>query len=98
MGSAFGTATKSLKFEPTIDVRAREDEMLFILDVPGVKQDDLDITLEHRLLTIKGVRSFERREASRSCSAEAMGLSLTPSSYRTTSTRAAFGRTLLMGS
>lgn len=63
MGSAFGTATSSLTFSPAIDVRASDAEVLFVCDVPGVKQDDLEITLTNRVLTIKGVRRFESDEA-----------------------------------
>lgn len=59
MGSAFGTATNSRTFEPAIDVRASESEVVFMCDVPGVKQEDLEVTLENNVLTIKGMRKFE---------------------------------------
>ncbi len=59
MGSAFGTATSSRTFDPAIDVRANDAEVVFVCDVPGVKQEDLDITLENHVLTIQGARKFE---------------------------------------
>lgn len=62
MGSAFGTATSSRTFDPAIDVRANENEVVFSCDVPGVKQEDLDVTLENQVLTIKGSRKFERKQ------------------------------------
>lgn len=62
MRSTFGAATNSQPFEPSIDVRANENEVVFICDVPGVKQDDLDVTVENHVLTLKGVRRFESRE------------------------------------
>ena len=62
MGSAFGTATNSRTFDPTIDVRASESEVVFLCDVPGVKQDDLEVTLENHVLTIKGTRKFDSRD------------------------------------
>jgi HSP20 family protein len=62
MGSAFGTATNSRTFDPAIDVRASETEVVFLCDVPGVKQDDLEITLENHVLTIKGTRKFDSRQ------------------------------------
>jgi HSP20 family protein len=62
MGSAFGTATSVRAFEPAIDVRTSEDEVRFVCDVPGLKQEDLEITLEDHLLTIKGTRRYEARE------------------------------------
>ncbi|HSU38028.1 MAG TPA: Hsp20/alpha crystallin family protein [Polyangiaceae bacterium] len=62
MGSAFGTATNPRTFNPTIDIRTSEDEVVFVCDVPGMKQEDLEITLENHVLTLKGARKFEGRE------------------------------------
>jgi HSP20 family protein len=59
MGSAFGTATSNLTFNPAIDVRASDTEITLFCDVPGVRQEDLEITLANRLLTIKGMRRFD---------------------------------------
>jgi HSP20 family protein len=60
MGSAFGTATSSQAFNPAIDVRASDTEVALVCDVPGVKQEDLEITIADRVLTIKGARHFDR--------------------------------------
>lgn len=65
MGSAFGTATTNLSFNPAIDVRANDAEVALICDVPGVKQEDIELTLENRVLTIKGTRRFDGRENER---------------------------------
>ena len=62
MGSAFGTATNSRTFDPAIDVRASDTEVVFICDVPGVKQEALEVTLENHVLTIKGTRKFESKD------------------------------------
>lgn len=62
MGSAFGTATNLRNFEPAIDVHASENEVVFLCDVPGVKQEDLEITLENHVLNIKGTRKFDGSE------------------------------------
>ena len=59
MGSAFGTATSNLTFNPAIDVRASDTEIALVCDVPGVRQEDLEITIANRLLTIKGTRRFD---------------------------------------
>jgi HSP20 family protein len=59
MGSTFGTATSSRAFNPGIDVRATDTEVALICDVPGVRQEDLEITLANRVLTIKGSRRFD---------------------------------------
>jgi HSP20 family protein len=62
MGSAFGTATSNRTFNPAIDVRASDSEVALVCDVPGVRQEDLEITLANRVLTIKGTRRFESKE------------------------------------
>lgn len=62
MGSTIGTATNSSNFTPAIDVRANDMEVVFLYDVPGVSQDNLEITLENHVLTVKGTRRFESKE------------------------------------
>jgi HSP20 family protein len=59
MGSGLGAATNPRPFNPDIDVRTTEEELLLVCDVPGVKREDLDVTLHEHVLTIKGVRKFE---------------------------------------
>jgi HSP20 family protein len=59
MGSSFGYATKTALFTPAVDVIAREHELVFQLDVPGVKQDSLEVTLENHVLSITGSRKYE---------------------------------------
>ncbi len=61
MGAAFGasTATSTRSFQPALDVRSSETEVSFVADVPGVKEEDLEVTLENHVLTISGARKFE---------------------------------------
>jgi HSP20 family protein len=46
-------------FPIAADVREKSDEYTLELDVPGVKLEDLEITLMNRELTIRGARRFE---------------------------------------
>jgi HSP20 family protein len=62
MGSMLGTAMSTRTFDPAIDVHASDNEVVFVCDVPGIKQDDLEVTLENHVLTIKGTRKFEGKE------------------------------------
>jgi HSP20 family protein len=59
MGSAFGYATKATVFTPSVDVIAKDHELVFQLDVPGVKPENLEVTLEKRVLSVKGSRKYE---------------------------------------
>jgi len=62
MGSAFGTATNSRTFDPPVDVRASDTEVALVWDMPGVKREDLEITLANHVLTVKGTRRFESKD------------------------------------
>jgi HSP20 family protein len=59
MHASLGTATNARTYAPDVDVRSNGDRILFSFDVPGVKKEDLDITLENGVLTVKGSRQFE---------------------------------------
>jgi HSP20 family protein len=43
---------------PALDISERKDAYVVTVEVPGVKAEDLDITLEDGLLTIQGERQF----------------------------------------
>ncbi|MFH1330553.1 MAG: Hsp20/alpha crystallin family protein [Actinomycetota bacterium] len=44
---------------PRIDAFDREKDLVIRVEVPGVKPEDVDITVEDRTLTIRGKRVFE---------------------------------------
>jgi HSP20 family protein len=62
MGSMVWTAKTARTLDPSVDVRASENEFVFVCDVPGVKREDIEVSLENRVLTIKGSRKFDGRE------------------------------------
>jgi len=47
---------------PLVDIKEEKDRFLVIADIPGVKKEDVDISLEQHVLTLKGVRHFEKSE------------------------------------
>jgi HSP20 family protein len=47
-------------FVPAVDVYEDAQALKLQLEVPGVKQEDLDIRLENQTLTIKGERKLEQ--------------------------------------
>lgn len=61
MGSSLGAATNRRRFDPEVDVRISENEVLVVCDLPGVKHDELDVTVQNRVLTIRGSRTFESK-------------------------------------
>ena len=54
--SATGASTRA--WAPALDIAERKDAYLVTVELPGVKLDDLQITLEDGLLTIQGERHF----------------------------------------
>ena len=49
-------------FVPAVDVYEDEQKLVLKLEVPGVKQEDLDIQVENQTLTVRGQRKFEAEE------------------------------------
>ena len=43
---------------PALDISERKDAYLVTVEVPGLKAEDLDLTMEDGLLTIQGERQF----------------------------------------
>jgi HSP20 family protein len=50
------------EFEARFDVVANPDGYVFRADVPGVKESDVDVTLQGNRLTISGKREYEQKE------------------------------------
>ena len=49
-------------FIPPVDVYEDEHTLALKLEVPGIKQEDLDVRVENQTLTVKGERKFEKNE------------------------------------
>ncbi|MGH7339345.1 MAG: Hsp20/alpha crystallin family protein [Candidatus Rokuibacteriota bacterium] len=45
---------------PPVDVRETEDALTLLVELPGIKREDVDITVEDRTLTVHGERKFEQ--------------------------------------
>ena len=57
-----GTLGGREEFTPTFEVKETRDAYEFKADLPGVKQEDLDISLTGNRLTVSGKREEERRQ------------------------------------
>jgi len=55
----FQLLDKDIDWKPTADIIEREDEYLIKADLPEVKREDVEITLENDILTLKGERRLE---------------------------------------
>jgi HSP20 family protein len=60
-----GAQPRLRAWAPALDIAEEKDTYVVTAEVPGVKADDLDITLEEGLLTIQGQRRFEEETGDR---------------------------------
>lgn len=59
-GSARAGAGRS--FTPAVDAREEQDAVVLHMDLPGVRPEDVDISVENGLLTVRGQRHQQRKE------------------------------------
>ena len=66
LNSFFGTmpsvgANEALWY-PRVDLREHDQEFVLVADLPGLKQEDINISVENNLLTLQGQRTFEHAD------------------------------------
>ena len=49
-------------FVPAVDIYEDAQKVMLKLEVPGIEQKDLDVSVENNTLTVKGERKFEQEE------------------------------------
>jgi len=54
---------RSTAWAPALDISERKDAYLVTVELPGLKPEDLDITMEDGLLTIQGERQFTQESS-----------------------------------
>lgn len=61
----FFTSTPNVKrdgFIPSVDISETSDQFEFLVGLPGLAKEDIQVNLERGLLTISGERKFENEE------------------------------------
>ncbi len=53
-----GSSVVTSHWTPAVDVKEEADRFVISADVPGVSREDIDITMENGILTIKGERKL----------------------------------------
>jgi HSP20 family protein len=56
-------STTATAWAPALDISERKDAYLVTVELPGLKPEDLDITMEDGLLTIQGERQFTQESS-----------------------------------
>jgi HSP20 family protein len=57
-----GQTVTAAAFAPAVDVYENGEKVVLKLDVPGIKEEDLDIRVENQTLSVRGERNFEAEE------------------------------------
>jgi HSP20 family protein len=52
----------NVSYIPAVDVHEEKDAFVLTADLPGVKPEDIEVTAEKGVLTLRGERKSERRE------------------------------------
>jgi HSP20 family protein len=58
VASKYGAAD----FAPSVDVHEEKDALVITAELPGFKREQVDISLDGEILTLKGERKFEKEE------------------------------------
>ncbi|MGC9222599.1 MAG: Hsp20/alpha crystallin family protein [Terracidiphilus sp.] len=56
------SAMTTASFIPAVDIYEDEKKVVLKLEVPGIAEKDLDVSVENNVLTVKGERKFEKEE------------------------------------
>jgi HSP20 family protein len=47
---------------PSVDIYENKDQIVLEAELPGMKQDDFDLSIENNVITLRGERKFEKTE------------------------------------
>ncbi len=56
------SALTPASFIPAVDIYEDDKKVVLKLEVPGIEEKDLDVSVENHTLTVKGERKFEKEE------------------------------------
>ena len=57
-GAEDGSNVVTSRWTPAVDIREDSEQFVITADVPGVAPDDIEVTMENGVLTIKGERAL----------------------------------------
>jgi len=59
---AFGGATDGGFWNPAVDIRENDNELRIDVELPGINPDEVEVTAENGVLTVRGEKRGERKE------------------------------------
>jgi HSP20 family protein len=61
LGSMPSSGVQESLWYPRVDLQEHDQEFVLVADLPGMKQEDIQITVENNILTLQGKRLVEHR-------------------------------------
>lgn len=55
-----GEDVRTREWVPAVDISENNDALALYVELPGLKKENVDITLENNVLTVRGERKFEK--------------------------------------
>ena len=62
----FGRGESGSSWTPAVDVQENQNELRLDVELPGLNPDEVEITADNGVLTIRGEKQFERKEGDES--------------------------------
>lgn len=56
------TTVEGGEWTPAVDIKEEDDKYVLHADIPGVKPEDIEVSMDNGVLTIKGERKLESEE------------------------------------
>jgi HSP20 family protein len=63
--SYFGPRARPADFAPPVDVYEDANSLVLRAELPGVKREDIEVSIDSNVLTLKGERNLEKEEEGR---------------------------------
>ena len=49
-------------WNPSVDIYENKDQIILEAELPGMKRDDFELTVENNVITLRGERNFEKKD------------------------------------
>jgi HSP20 family protein len=56
-----GGSTSTAEWAPAVDIKEESDKFILYADIPGVKPEEIDVSMEDGILTVKGEKKTEAK-------------------------------------
>ena len=61
-GAEDGSSVVTSRWTPAVDIKEDSERFVITADIPGVEPNDIEVTMENGVLTIKGERKLESKD------------------------------------